>query len=95
MIARKSARSYSLTLAGVGLGCLLSGAFVGRTAFAQHHEHEHDHYDHNPRVHEALDALHAAQAELDGAHDDYHGHKQEAQAAVQHAIDELDRIKDW
>jgi hypothetical protein len=49
----------------------------------------------NPRIHHALDALHDARAELDAARNDFHGHKHDAEAAVDHAIDELDRIKDW
>ena len=88
MKSRIPARSFSLTLAGVGVGVLLSGTLASRTALAREH-------DHNPRIHHALDALHDAQAELEAASTDFHGHKRDAQAAVQHAIDELDRIKDW
>jgi len=50
---------------------------------------------HNPRIHHALEALHAAEDELRDAPHDFHGHKADALAAVHHAIDELDRIKDW
>ncbi len=89
---RTRIRSAALMLAGIGMGVGLSGALAGRTALARDHEYEHDH---NPRIHQALSALHDAQAELDVANTDFHGHKREAQGAVQHAIDELDRIKDW
>ena len=86
-------RSITLVLAGTVLGSVLSGALVARTALADR-DHRDDH-ERNPRVHAALNALHDARAELDGASTDFHGHKREAQAAVDHAIDELDRIKDW
>ncbi len=92
MPVRTSARSVALSLAGVGVGVLLSGGIAAHTASARDHD---DHGSHNPRIHHALDALHDAQAELDAAPGDYHGHKRDAQAAVQHATDELDRIKDW
>jgi hypothetical protein len=91
MTSRTSVRPVALTLSGVAIGALLSGALVSRSAVARDHE---DHMA-NPRIHHALDALHDAQAELSEARTDFHGHKRDAQAAVDHAIDELDRIKDW
>ncbi|HUB24893.1 MAG TPA: hypothetical protein VL992_05640 [Tepidisphaeraceae bacterium] len=50
---------------------------------------------HNPRIHHAIEALHAAEDELNEAPHDFHGHKQDAIDAIHHAIRELDRIKDW
>ena len=51
--------------------------------------------DHNPRIHHALEALRAAEEELNEAPHDFHGHKQDAIDAIHHAVRELDRIKDW
>ncbi|HUB27081.1 MAG TPA: hypothetical protein VL992_16770 [Tepidisphaeraceae bacterium] len=50
---------------------------------------------HNPRIHHAIDALRDAERELNDSPSDFHGHKQDALDAVHHAIEELDRIKDW
>ena len=85
---RHAVRSATLVVAGVVLGAGLSGAVATRSALARDR-------DHNPRIHSALSALHDAKGELDEAKSDFHGHKRDAQAAVEHAIDELDRIKDW
>jgi hypothetical protein len=52
-------------------------------------------YDHNPRIHRALEALYDAHAEIDHAHHMYHGHKREALDAIDHAINRLDEIKDY
>jgi nicotinamide mononucleotide (NMN) deamidase PncC len=49
----------------------------------------------NPRIHAALEALHGADTELKEAKHDFHGHREAAQKAVQHAIKQLDIIKDW
>ena len=85
---RHNVRSAVLVLAGVGLGTGLGGAVGSHVAWAKDHEH-------NPRIHAALDSLREAKAELADAKSDFHGHKHDAQEAVQHAVDELDRIKDW
>ena len=75
-------------LGGVGLGAGLGGTLSTHSAWARDHEQ-------NPRIHAALNALKDAKEELNDAKTDYHGHKREAQDAVQHAIDQLDKIKDW
>jgi len=49
----------------------------------------------NPRIHQALRALRAANIEHQDAKHDFHGHRAAAQEAVQHAIEQLDIIKDW
>ena len=54
-----------------------------------------DEYDHNPRIHRALDALNDAHYEIDHSHRMYHNHKREALDAIDHAIDKLDAIKDY
>jgi hypothetical protein len=87
MNARSNRRiSWALGLA------LLSGLAVyplaSRPANAEEHEH-------NPRIHRALDALREARHELEDAPHDFRGHKQEALDSIDHAIERLDRIKDW
>jgi hypothetical protein len=70
------------------LGLALTVGFVAyRTARADD--------DHNPMIHHAIAALRDAERELNASPNDFRGHKQDAMDAVHHAIDELDRIKDW
>jgi hypothetical protein len=45
-----------------------------------------------PRMHHALDALRDAREELDKAHEDFHGHKDEAMKAIDEAIRQLKAI---
>jgi hypothetical protein len=54
-----------------------------------------DEYEHNPRIHRAIDALYEAHAEIDHTHHMFHGHKREALDAIDHAIDRLEYIKDF
>jgi hypothetical protein len=67
---------------------LIAYPFATKTAMAEDH-------DYNPRIHHALEALRDARHELKDAPHDFHGHKQEAIDAIDHAIEQLDRIKDW
>jgi hypothetical protein len=53
-----------------------------------------DAYEHNPRIHHALEALYAAHDEIDHSHHMFHNHKREALDAIDHAIDRLTEIKD-
>jgi hypothetical protein len=53
-----------------------------------------DEYEHNPRIHHALEALYEAHAEIDHSHHMFHNHKREALDAIDHAIDRLNTIKD-
>jgi hypothetical protein len=70
------------------LGLTLAASLVAyRSAVAQD--------DHNPRIHHAIEALRDAERELNDSPSDFHGHKQDAIDAIHHAVDELDRIKDW
>jgi hypothetical protein len=81
-------RRFSWAIALAMLSGFAAYPLATRTAQAEDHER-------NPRIHRALDALHDARDELRDAPHDYHGHKQEALDAIDHAIDRLDRIKDW
>jgi hypothetical protein len=54
-----------------------------------------DEYDHNPRIHRAIEALYDAHAEIDHAHHMFHGRKRDALDAIDHAINRLDEIKDY
>lgn len=80
-------RWISLTLGLAVMGGLLAPLGL-RSASA-------DDYGPNPRIHHAIEALREARDELRDAPHDFHGHKREAMDAVQHAIDELEIIKDW
>jgi hypothetical protein len=73
-------------LVSAALGGIFSGPLSIRPAYAE---------EHNPRIHHALQALRDARAELNEAHHDFHGKKQDALDAIQHAIDRLDEIKDY
>ncbi len=68
------------------LGGLFAYSLAPSTVFGDGH--------HNPRIHKALDALRDARKELDEAPHDFHGQRKDAMAAVDNAIDHLDRIKD-
>jgi hypothetical protein len=81
-------RRISWTLALLILSGFAAYPLATRTARADEHEH-------NPRIHHALEALRDARKELNEAPHDFHGHKQEAIDAIDHAIEHLDRIKDW
>jgi hypothetical protein len=74
------------------LGCAAVAALAAyplavRPAFADEH--------HNPRIHHALEALRDAEHEINESDNDFHGEKRAALDAIDHAIERLDRIKDW
>jgi hypothetical protein len=86
MKVRNSPVSWALGLAL--LSGLVAYPLASRSAMAEEHEH-------NPRIHHALDSLREARHELEEAPHDFRGHKHEAIEAIDHAIENLDRIKDW
>lgn len=86
-MSRISKRRSSWLLASALFTGLALCPISTRVAMAAH--------DHNPRIHAAVDALRDARHELEDAPHDFHGHKQEAIDAIDHAITQLDRIKDW
>jgi hypothetical protein len=85
-MSRLKLRTISLGICLAVMGGLVAYPLGVRSALAG---------DHNPRIHHALEALHAAEEELNEAPHDFHGHKADAIDAIHHAIRELDRIKDW
>jgi hypothetical protein len=87
MFASKRQRVSWVVALVIGSGIVM-GSMGIRSALAEEH-------DRNPRIRHALESLREAKHELDEAPHDFHGHKREALEAVDRAIDQLDRIKDW
>ena len=82
----------SLSFGGALLAALAAIPLANRSALADDHDHDRER---NPGVRHAIAALHDAEFELRNADRDFHGHKQDAMDSIHHAIEELDRIKDW
>jgi hypothetical protein len=77
----------SYVFGGAMLAALAAYPLANRSALAEEHRH--------PHIYHALDALKEARQELHDADSDFHGRKQEAMDSIDHAIHELDEIKDW
>jgi hypothetical protein len=87
---KRNVRWISFAFGGTVLAALAAVPLTNRSALADDHGH-----DHNPGIYHAISALHDAEFELKNANRDFHGHKQDALDSIHHAIEELDRIKDW
>ena len=80
-------RRSALTLGAAALAGLIAYPLTSRTASAEEHKWRH--------IHEAFEALRGAKEEIEGTGHDWGGHKKEAIEAIDHAMHELDRLRDW
>jgi hypothetical protein len=90
---RRSVLSKALGAGAVASVAVFSGLWgTPRFAAADADEHERREERRYPKIHNALEALRSARAELHHAGEDFHGHKDDAMRAVDAAIRQLEAV---